>query len=88
MECDIVSRESGLAHERCAALVNLAARLRQLKGQDLEEGVSTRLLVYCATLIAAGMPILEATRAALVEPLTDDLDVQEGLMEAINATFG
>ncbi|EWG98631.1 CbbQ/NirQ/NorQ domain-containing protein [Halomonas sp. BC04] len=68
--------------------MNLAARLRELKGQDLEEGVSTRLLVYCATLINAGMPILEATRATLVEPLSDDLDVQEGLMEAINATFG
>ncbi|MCE9662039.1 CbbQ/NirQ/NorQ/GpvN family protein [Halomonas sp. M5N1S17] len=88
VECDIVARESGLSHERCAALVNLAARLRELKGQDLEEGVSTRLLVYCATLINAGMPILEATRATLVEPLSDDLDVQEGLMEAIQATFG
>jgi nitric oxide reductase NorQ protein len=59
-----------------------------MKGQDLEEGVSTRLLVYCATLIASGMPILEATRATLVEPLTDDEDVQEGLLEAIQATFG
>jgi nitric oxide reductase NorQ protein len=88
IECGIVARESGLPHERCAALVNLATRLRELKGQDLEEGVSTRLLVYCATLIQAGMPILTAARATLVEPLTDDLDVQEGLMEAINATFG
>lgn len=88
IECGIVARESGLPHERCAALVNLATRLRELKGQDLEEGVSTRLLVYCATLIQAGMPILTAARATLVEPLTDDLGVQEGLMEAINATFG
>ena len=59
-----------------------------MKGQDLEEGVSTRLLVYCATLIQAGMPILDAARATLVEPLSDDADVQEGLMEAIHATFG
>lgn len=88
VERDIVARESGLAPERCAALVNLAASLRDMKGQDLEEGVSTRLLVYCATLIAAGMPIREAARATLVEPLSDDADVQEGLMEAIQATFG
>lgn len=88
VEREIVARESGLPGERCAALVNLAARLRAMKGQDLEEGVSTRLLVYCATLIAAGMPVLEAARATLVEPLTDDQDVQEGLMEAIQATFG
>ena len=88
LERDIVARESGLARDKCAALVNLATRLREMKGQDLEEGVSTRLLVYCATLIASGMPILEATRATLVEPLTDDEDVQEGLLEAIHATFG
>ena len=88
LERDIVARESGLPREKCAALVNLALRLREMKGQDLEEGVSTRLLVYCATLIATGMPVLEATRATLVEPLTDDEDVQQGLLEAINATFG
>ncbi|QFU00197.1 Denitrification regulatory protein NirQ [Halomonas sp. THAF5a] len=88
VERDIVARESGLAPDRCAALVNLAASLRAMKGQDLEEGVSTRLLVYCAILIGAGMPILEAARATLVEPLSDDADVQEGLMEAIQATFG
>ncbi|MDT0500084.1 MULTISPECIES: CbbQ/NirQ/NorQ/GpvN family protein [unclassified Halomonas] len=88
VERDIVARESGLEPDRCAALVNLAASLRAMKGQDLEEGISTRLLVYCATLIQAGMPIRDAARATLVEPLTDDADVQEGLMEAIRATFG
>ncbi|NWN81954.1 MAG: CbbQ/NirQ/NorQ/GpvN family protein [Halomonas sp.] len=88
VERDIVARESGLESERCAALVNLAASLRAMKGQDLEEGISTRLLVYCATLIQAGMPIRDAARATLVEPLSDDADVQEGLMEAVQATFG
>lgn len=87
-ERDIVARESGLPVSQCAALVNLAARLRDLKGQDLEEGVSTRLLIYCATLVADGLPILDAARATLVEPLTDDADVQEGLLEAVRATFG
>ena len=88
VEREIVAQESGLSVERCAALVNLAASLRAMKGQDLEEGISTRLLVYCATLIRAGMPILDAARATLVEPLSDDADVQEGLMEAVRATFG
>jgi nitric oxide reductase NorQ protein len=88
LERDIVARESGLPAQQCAALVNLAARLRAMKGQDIEEGVSTRLLIYCATLIANGMPISQAAQATLVEPLSDDADVQEGLMEAIRATFG
>tara|TARA_R110001599_G_scaffold353879_1_gene601858 strand:+ start:2349 stop:3143 length:795 start_codon:yes stop_codon:yes gene_type:complete len=88
LECEIVAKESGLPAPQCAALINLAARLRAMKGQDLEEGVSTRLLIYCATLIANGMPVLQAAQAALVEPLTDDADVQDGLMEAVRATFG
>ncbi|WP_116368247.1 CbbQ/NirQ/NorQ/GpvN family protein [Parahaliea mediterranea] len=87
-ERDIVAHESGLPPATAAALVNLATRLRALKGQDLEEGVSTRLLIYCGSLVQAGMPILDAARATLVEPLTDDADVQEGLLEAVRATFG
>lgn len=87
-ELAIIVHETGLARERATALVNLASRLRELKGQDLEEAVSTRLLVYCARLIQGGLPILQACRATLVEPLSDDADVREGLMETIRATFG
>ena len=56
--------------------------------QDLEEGASTRLLVYCATLIRSGMSSLDATRAALIEPLSDDDDVKAGLEDVVRATFG
>ncbi len=63
----------------------LAHRLRGLKGHDLEEGVSTRLLVYCATLIDAGMPQREAARAAMIEPLTDEPDVKAALIEVADA---
>src|SRR5215212_6244070 len=75
-EATIVSQESGLPRDRCVPLVRLANALRDLKGQDLEEGVSTRLLVYCATLIAAGMKHEQAIRAAMVEPLSDEPDVK------------
>jgi len=88
LERDIVAAESGLPVPQCAALINLAVRLRVMKGRDLEEGISTRLLIYCATLIANGMPAIQAAQAAMVEPLSDDIDVQEGLMEAVRATFG
>ena len=61
----MVAAESGLApRSRVAPLVALAGRLRALKGQDLEEGVSTRLLVYCATLIDAGIAVADAVLAA------------------------
>jgi nitric oxide reductase NorQ protein len=87
-EVPVVARESGLAEDRVAPLVRLAGKLRGLKGQDLEEGVSTRLVVYAATLIEQGMPIERAIRAAMIEPLTDDDDVKRGLADLVNAVFG
>ncbi|MCA0255436.1 MAG: CbbQ/NirQ/NorQ/GpvN family protein [Proteobacteria bacterium] len=80
-EIEVVSLESGLDAARVAPLVDLARRLRALKGVDLEEGVSTRLLVYCASLIDAGLPVSQAVRAAMIEPLSDDADVRAALVE-------
>ena len=88
VERQVVVAETGLSEEKAHSLVMLAARLRALKGHDLEEGVSTRLLVYCATLVQAGMPLREAVQAALIEPLTDDPDVKKGLDEVVLAVFG
>ncbi|SDY00004.1 CbbQ/NirQ/NorQ/GpvN family protein [Nitrosomonas sp. Nm58] len=87
-EVEIVSSESGLPVEHCIPLVNLGKRLRALKEVDLEEVVSTRLLVYCAILIKNGLDPFQAAETALVEPLCDDLDVKEGLLELIRATYG
>jgi nitric oxide reductase NorQ protein len=87
-ETEIVAKESGLAAEKTATLVRLAGKLRALKGQDIEEGVSTRLLVYCATLIRDGAPVERAVRAALIEPLSDDADVKQGLMDLVTAVYG
>mgnify|MGYP005849039267 CR=1 FL=1 len=88
LETRIVSRESGLSEERARALVRLAGKLRALKGQDLEEGVSTRLVIYAATLIAKGMPVEQAIEAAMIQPLTDDADIKRGLLDLVTAVFG
>jgi len=87
LETEIVATESGLSKDLCAGLVNLARRIRDLKGKDLEEGVSTRLLVYCATLVANGMTMETAARATLVEPLSDDEDVTAALEEVLAHSF-
>ena len=42
----IVASESGLEPSRVESLVRLAGHIRKLSGMDLEEGVSTRLLIY------------------------------------------
>jgi nitric oxide reductase NorQ protein len=88
IETEIVAAESGLSVGRVKPLIQLAGRLRKLKGQDIEEGVSTRLLVYCASLIAAGMKPEAAVLTALIEPLTDDADAKEGLLHVVEAVLG
>ena len=87
-EVRVVAAESGLPAERCRTLVALACRLRELKGHDLEEGVSTRLLVYCAILMADGLSLEEAVMCAIIEPLTDDSEVKKGLIELARVVLG
>jgi len=87
VEIEIVANESGLSKNLCAGLINLARQIRELKGQDLEEGVSTRLLVYCASLIAGGMALETAARATLIQPLSDDEDVIAALEELLAHSF-
>jgi nitric oxide reductase NorQ protein len=87
-ELAIVAAESGLPAERVRPLINLAARLRQLKGVDLEESVSTRLLVYTASLIHGGLDPAAALEAGMIEPLSDDADVKQGLRELVRASLG
>jgi nitric oxide reductase NorQ protein len=87
-EVRIITRESGLDAETATLLVRLAGRIRGMAGADLEEAASTRLLVYCAILVRAGRPLKEAVRAAIIEPLSDDRDVKDGLGEVLSAILG
>lgn len=87
-EIPVVMQESGLGEDRVRLLVRLANKLRALRGQDLEEGVSTRLVVYAATLIARGMGLDRAIQVAMIEPLTDEADVKRGLADIVMAVTG
>lgn len=87
-EIAVVARESGLEAGRAAPLVRLAGRIRALSGMDLEEGVSTRLVIYAATLIAGGMGVDQALAAAFIEPLSDEPDVQQALRDLIATIYG
>ena len=80
--------ETGVGEHLAKQLVMLAKALRALKDHDLEESASTRLLVYTASLIRGGFDPVDACRAALVEPLTDDEETVNALMEVVYATFG
>lgn len=87
-ETIVVARESGLGEGRVKPLIRLAGHIRALSGMDLEEGVSTRLLIYAAQLIAGGMKIEQALQAAVIEPLTDEPDVQTALRDLITVVYG
>ncbi|MGB5864563.1 MAG: CbbQ/NirQ/NorQ/GpvN family protein [Sulfitobacter sp.] len=88
IETKVVAEESRISLERAAGLVRLGGAIRRLSGMDLEEGVSTRLLIYAATLINAGMSFNAAIEAAIIEPLSDDADIQQALRDLVAATFG
>ncbi|MBO0611461.1 CbbQ/NirQ/NorQ/GpvN family protein (plasmid) [Thiothrix fructosivorans] len=87
LEARIVAQETCVDDKLATQLVALANALRVLKEHDLEESASTRLLVYTATLIQDGFEPLAACRAALVEPLTDDSETVEALMEVVKTFF-
>ncbi len=86
-ETAIIALESGLDDTGASRLAELGRQLRALEGHDLEEVASTRLLIHAASLMMDGLTRGEACRVALVEALSDDPLVQEGLLETVRAYF-
>jgi nitric oxide reductase NorQ protein len=86
-EVEIVKHEGGVEQEIAEKLVQVAHRSRNLKGHGLDEGMSTRLLIYAAQLISQGIDPEQACKMALVTPLTDDPDMRDTLVAAVNTYF-
>jgi nitric oxide reductase NorQ protein len=61
---------------------------RKLRSHGLKEGASTRLLVYAASLVQAGVPLPEACEATLVHSLTDDAELARALQELVRSVLG
>nr|VFJ91166.1 MAG: nitric oxide reductase NorQ protein [Candidatus Kentron sp. H]VFJ92176.1 MAG: nitric oxide reductase NorQ protein [Candidatus Kentron sp. H]VFJ98847.1 MAG: nitric oxide reductase NorQ protein [Candidatus Kentron sp. H] len=87
LEKKIVMRESGLDDGTITGLVKFAGMTRNLKGNGLEEGASTRLLVHAGKLIAAGIPPADACRAAVAESLTDEQEMLAAVNELSASVF-
>jgi len=86
-ETAIVAKESGVDSEIAAKLVQIAHRARNLKGHGLDEGISTRLLVYAGQLISKGIEPVAACTMTMVTPLTDDPDMRDTLNAAVHTFF-
>lgn len=87
VEAEIVAHEGGVDVEMARKLVNIGERARNLKGHGLDEGLSTRMLIYAASLISSGVDPVNACRVALVRPITDDPDMRDALDSAVLAYF-
>ena len=87
VEIEIVSHESGIGPETAAKLVTIAERARNLKGHGLEEGISTRMLIYAGSLIGQGVEPVAACHVSLIRPITDDADIRDALGATIRACF-
>ncbi|MDP1606556.1 MAG: CbbQ/NirQ/NorQ/GpvN family protein [Rhodocyclaceae bacterium] len=87
VEAEIVAHESGVSLDVAKNLVHIGERARNLKGHGLDEGLSTRMLIYAGSLIAKGVAPLAACRVALVRPITDDPDMRDALDSAVTTYF-
>jgi nitric oxide reductase NorQ protein len=88
VEAEIVAHEAGIATDIAARLVGVAARSRVLKGRGLDEGVSTRMLIYAGQLIGRGTDPVVACKMMMTLPLTDNVEMQKALQGFIEAYFG
>jgi nitric oxide reductase NorQ protein len=89
IERKIVMTEShGVPAETAHQLVAAGRKARLLKDHGLEEASSTRALVYAANMINAGLDPVAACQVAMVNPITDDQELAEALMEIVQAHFG
>ena len=87
VEAGILATETGISQDIASKLVKIGETARNLKGHGLDEGISTRLLVYAASLMSEGIEPADACRMAMVRPITDDVDIRDTLDHAIDAVF-
>ncbi len=81
VEAEILESETKIESDIAKKLVNIGTKIRNLTELGLTETVSTRLLVDAAKLIHTGLPKRLAVHVAVIEPLTDDLEVIQALKD-------
>lgn len=87
VETRIVHEESSLPLQQAGHLVKLATMTRNLVGNGLEEGASTRLLVHTAKLISRGFEANLACKCGIADAITDDDETKKLLHEMIDTVF-
>ena len=86
-EADIVAHEAGIDRALAVRLVDIAHQSRRLRERGLDEGISTRMLIYAGVLIRDGLPPIDSCRMAMTAPITDDPDMQRALGAILESAF-
>ena len=85
VEAEIVASEAAIAQASAETLVRIAQKSRNLRGQGLSEGSSTRMLIHAGRLMAGGLSVSEACKLAMITPMTVDPDICAALSAAVDA---
>lgn len=86
-EIRVIAREGGVSDEFAERLVKVGDKVRNLTDRGLDQDVSTRLLVYAATLIKGGVGARRACQAALSSVLSDDPDLRSSIEQVVADFF-
>jgi nitric oxide reductase NorQ protein len=85
LEVEILRQEAGVPAALAEDLVRLGQAVRRVRDAGLREAASTRTLIAAAALIDEGLSFRDAAVAAVAGPLTDDLELRDGLITMIEA---
>ena len=87
LETEIVAHEAGIPSELARTLVGIGQRSRTLKHHGLDEGISTRMLIYAGVLIRDGVAPRDSCDMTMTRALTDDPDMAAALRGFIDVAF-
>lgn len=87
LEARIIAGEAGVDDDLARDLALLGERARNLGEGGMDEGPSTRLLIYAARLVGQGVEPRRACETALVSAVSDDPVTQQALRDLVAAVF-
>lgn len=84
LESIIIAHEADIDAAQAERLAVIGERVRNLKQHGFEEGVSTRLLIYTADLMNAGIAPRRAAEVAIITAISDDRTVQQAVADIVD----
>jgi nitric oxide reductase NorQ protein len=84
LESTIIAHEANIDAAQAERLAVIGERVRNLKQHGFEEGVSTRLLIYTADLMNAGIEPRRAAEVAIITAISDDRTVQQAVADIVD----